>query len=321
MLFRSALVVSNLATAALSLCLTGCGDDSNEKPDAEVPEPFAFDAVTFNMALTTTVKGPAERMPGILSALEAESADVLCLQEAFVGVTTPAEIAERLAGTYPHAYVSPVPVEAPFGPGLVLVSKHPLAGTAALRFTNEDSIGIVDRSVISADVSRDGRTFRVACTHLSAGLDEAGVALRGLQVDEIFSFLGGMPEVDGPTLLLGDFNAGPDPVGACTPTTDPACEPADTTTYDRILEEFEDPNAELAECTQCKTQFDSLQVISLFSSEPDQRIDHCFAKDLDPYTHLGTEIVLDEAVAIPFGDETLGHLSDHRGLRCSLGRP
>jgi hypothetical protein len=112
---------------------------------------------------------------------------------------------------------------------------------------------------------------------------------------------------------------GPDPIGACTPETEPACTLPDTTSYDLVLEHFADPNEGLAECTQCREQFAALQTLSLFSDEPDQRIDHCFVKDLAPYVHLGSEIVLEEEVDITFGNETLEHLSDHRGVRCEFG--
>lgn len=320
---------TSMALGLLAALTVGCGDDEDTTGTADAGSdaatatdsgpPLRFDLVSFNMALTTTVKGPAERLPGIVAGLEDQDADVLCLQEAFLGVTTPEEIADLLADTYPHAYWSELPNETTLGPGVVLVSKHPLLNTDALRFTNEDLFGLVDRSVLVAEVERDGHNFRIACTHLTPGLGTGGVQRRQAEQQEIFDYLDGLPAVDGPTFLLGDFNAGPDPIGACTPSSDPPCEEPDVASYNMVLEHFDDANADLNECTQCKEQFDSLQTIAVFSSEPDQRIDHCFVRDLDPYRHLHSEIVLAEEVAIPFEGETLTHLSDHRGVRCEFG--
>jgi len=321
---------TGMMVGLLAALAVGCGDDEADTTGAadagsdaataidSGPE-LPFELVTFNMALTTTVKGPAERLPGIVEGLEAQDVDVLCLQEAFLGVTTPQEMAALLADTYPHAYESDLPNETTFGTGVLIVSKHPLLNTDALRFTNEDLFGVVDRSLLVAEVERDGRNFRVACTHLTAGLGSGGVMRRQLQQQEIFDFLDGLPEVDGPTFLLGDFNAGPDPIGTCTASSDPPCDEPDVASYDLVLEHFDDPNADLDECTQCKEQFDSLQTLNVFSSEPDQRIDHCFVRNLEPYRHLHSEIVLAEEVAIPFEGETLMHLSDHRGVRCEFG--
>jgi endonuclease/exonuclease/phosphatase family metal-dependent hydrolase len=299
---------------------TGAADAGSDATLAADSRPtLRIDLVTINMALTTTFKGPAQRLPGNVAALEAQDVDMLCLQEDFLGVTTPQEMAALLADTYPHAYESDLPNETAFGTGLLIVSKHPLLNTSALRFTNEDLFGVVDRSLLVAEVEREARNFRVACTHLTAGLGTGGVQRRQAQQQEIFDYLDALPAVDGPTFLLGDFNMGPDPIGACTPSSDPACVDPDIASYDLVLEHFDDPNADLDECTQCKEQFDSLQTLSVFSNEPDQRIDHCFVRNLDPYRHLHSEIVLAEEVAIPFEGETLTHLSDHRGVRCEFG--
>lgn len=304
-----------------------CGDDADDDTggadagsDAGSAQgPARFDVITFNMALTTTVKAPNERMPGIMEGLAAEAGDVLCLQEAFEGVASPEQVAAELADAYPHAYWSTIPNETAFGSGMLLVSKHPLENAQALRFLAEDLFGVQDCGVLAAEVVLDGMQLRVACTHLAAGLGGGGVMRRQAQIAEAIDWLDGLPPVDGPTFLLGDFNAGPDPVGACTPSTDPACEPADVASYAQVLEHFDDPNADFDECTQCKEQFDSLQTIAVFSTEPDQRIDHCFVRDLAPLVHLDSQIVLGDEVAIPFEGETLEHLSDHRGVRCNFG--
>jgi endonuclease/exonuclease/phosphatase family metal-dependent hydrolase len=294
---------------------TDAGSDAGSAPSG----PARFDVITFNMALTTTVKGPDERRPGIMEALAAEDADVLCLQEGFEGVASPEQVADELADAYPHAYWSTLPNETALGSGVLLLSKHPLHNTEALRFVAEDLFGFVDRTALVAEVALGGMHLRVACVHLTAGLGSGGLMRRQAQIAETIDWLDGLPAVDGPTFLLGDFNAGPDPIGACTPSTDPSCEPADVASYEQVLEHFDDPNVDFDECTQCKEQFDSLQTIAIFSTEPDQRIDHCFVRDLAPLVHLDSQIVLGDEVALPFEDETLEHLSDHRGVRCNFG--
>jgi endonuclease/exonuclease/phosphatase family metal-dependent hydrolase len=317
-----------LCAGLLFATVAGCSETASEperdagQPDAAAPDagrPFRLAALTFNMALTTTVKGPEERLPAIVAALIDADADVLCLQEAFSPVAPPARVAEALSAHYPHAFASNLPDQTAFGAGLLIVSKHALEASTALRFAEEDPFGVVDRSVLVSDLTVSGQPVRVACAHLNPLLSAEGIASRGAQVDELFAFLDQQPAHDGPLLLLGDFNAGPDPIGTCGPTTTPACDSPDTTTYDKVLTRFDDTGAELAACTQCKAQFDAMQVSGLFSDEPDQRIDHCFVASLAPHVHLETQIVLDEQVAIPFGEETLAHLSDHRGVRCTFG--
>ncbi len=316
-----------LAVICGSLACHDASDDHAPPPNGDSGQAdagaatFRLDAISFNMALTESVKGPAERLPAIIAALIAADADVLCLQEAFEGVAPPPHVAALLEDHYPHAFHSPLDKQTPLGAGLLLVSKYPFEVTDALRFSVEDPFKAVDRSVLLAELNIAGQPVRIACAHLNPGLAPSGVASRGQQVTEIFAFLDAQPAIDGPVLLLGDLNAGPDPIGACTPTTMPACVEPDTQTYDLVLTRFTDANAELDACTQCRDQFAALQAASLFSNEPDQRIDHCFVANLAPYVHLESSLALDGEVAIDANGETLAHLSDHRGIRCVFGVP
>lgn len=311
------------------IVIAGCGDDSSSAADsgmggagnsgAQTPEALAL--ATFNTGLVGVVKGVDVRRTAIETALAESTIDVLCVQELFNPIVI-ADFAESLKDTYPHSYHSDLG-ESAVGNGLLILSRYPLDNGEALLFEAADASGLTDRMVVASDVVLGEERLHVLCSHLVAGLDADSTAVRGAQVDEIVAFADAHGYLEGPTVLLGDFNMGPDPVGSCTDTDDPPCLLPDLATYDKVLETFDDAAADLGACTQCRDSFLPLQVLTSYVDEPDQRIDHCFTLALDPWTASGASVVFDQAVSLDYTAndgtmETLTTLSDHFGVRCDL---
>jgi endonuclease/exonuclease/phosphatase family metal-dependent hydrolase len=315
-------------TWACLLAIAACEDGEGRPSDAgwDAGSDAGSDAatdddvtlVTLNLALAPTVKGPKERLPALREAVAALDADVLCLQEAFSPTIQPSQLASMLEESFPYAHFTDEGPSTSLGNGVLLLSKHPLSNLSAKVFETNELGGLLNRVLLVADVALGERLLHVACTHLSAGLGAEDIARKKAQVEEIFAFLDARAPSAGPTFLLGDFNAGPDPVGACNASSEPACDPPDLETYELVLTRFEDPNADATFCTQCKDIFDPMQILGTFSSEPDQRIDHCFVADLAPFAHAETRIVVDEDPMLEVDGEVLHSLSDHRGVACSF---
>jgi endonuclease/exonuclease/phosphatase family metal-dependent hydrolase len=196
-----------------------------------------------------------------------------------------------------------------------------------------DPNNIVDRAVLGATaVSGTDWHLHVLCTHLQAGLDPTNTAVRRSQLDEIGDFVTEHGYADGPAVLLGDFNAGPDPdptddecpgQGNCPAT----CTPVDTMTIDMVEDDYgwtdrADEEA-FTECTYCKAEADDLAFIPLYPCEGSQRIDHCFARGLGGSDIQVIDRVMDaNDLTIDIGDgETARTLSDHFAVQCSLAPP
>jgi endonuclease/exonuclease/phosphatase family metal-dependent hydrolase len=301
-------------------------------PDPLPNGPLDLTIVTFNTGLIQAVKGADLRLPEIVSAIKARAAgvDVMCIQELYNEYESPEGMAEALKAEFPYAYWNPVG-ETVFKNGLLLLSKHPLYRGRVLYFENNNTPPFPDRALIAAMVVSDDWNLPVLCTHLQAGL--AGTedpAIRLAEVGEIDDFADAEGYLDGAALLLGDFNAGPDPDTTDFECDDPdtkgeveLCEPADLVAYQAVLDDgWTDPFPADAPCTSCRAQYIALELIAgLFADEPDQRIDHCWFRNLDPAVFIGGGVVFDEVQSIPFMDETLLTLSDHYGVECSFGPP
>ncbi|HEY3351957.1 MAG TPA: endonuclease/exonuclease/phosphatase family protein [Polyangia bacterium] len=288
----------------------------------DLPEPLPTGApsaafITYNVGLAPTVKGSAQRLPLIVDAVNAADADVLCLEEVWKVYTSQAAFAQAVAATFPYAFWSEDTTKA-MGTGVLIVSKHPLFKGRALKYVANPET-YFDNVVLGVDVVTPTSHFRVLCTHLAPGLDSVGVGDRSAQITELATWAQTQGYLDGPTVLLGDFNMGPDPIQACTPTTTPACTAPDVTSYDLVRQTFTDANEGWAQCTWCRDICNPLQVSSLFLDEPDQRIDHCFVTNLGAATLQSRAVVFDAVQRIPFGSGTLEHLSDHLGVRCAFG--
>lgn len=272
---------------------------------------------TFNTGLAIVVRGAAQRLGAVPSALAALRSDALCLQELFAPTTSPDEMAEQLAVAYPYSVV-PGAAATPSTSGLLIASRLPLEDASEYVFEQADPTGLTDRLVLGAQLDFQGRSVRVLCTHLVSGLDVAGTAARQAQVRELVRWADDQGYLGGDSVLLGDFNAGPDPIGDCTPSSEPACLEPDLTTYDLLLDAFDDPFADATLCTQCRDVFLPLQILSLFDDEPDQRIDHCLVASASGLAFRTGGVVLDQDPGIAAGSTPLRTLSDHLGVTCSF---
>jgi endonuclease/exonuclease/phosphatase family metal-dependent hydrolase len=301
--------------------------------------------VTYNTGLidANIVKAPLERKPLIIAALKQLDADVICLQEVFNQYGGPGEMAAQLADTYPHSFWTFAGQGHPLGNGVLIVSKHPLYRGRELAFQAQS--GIVDRVIIAANVLTADSYFTVMCTHLQAGLDTGGpgasVSIRQAEINEVFAWAQaeGYLAAGNKTFWLGDFNAGPDPVGQCAgmmPPSPDCCDPmaamnactavADVDSYNLVKTMFTDANDNTLGCTSCRSRFIPLQVLNTFNYEPSQRIDHCLYRNIGASVPIEKGLVMTQDPAIqysgpgaPQGGEVLHSLSDHDGVRCKFG--
>lgn len=328
-----------LSPAALvTVALAACGDggaadtpiDAARPPDALVlpPGPVDAEVITFNIGMIQTVKGAEERLPHVIAAIEGSGADIVCLQEVYTQYTSPEEVAGMLADVYPHAAYGPTNPDTQSN-GLLIVSKVPLHQTTFLAFTMNDPNMIVDRAVLGATAIGDGWGLHVLCTHLQAGSDAANTAIRRDQLRELADFVADNGYADGPTVLLGDFNAGPDPdptdeecpdQGNCPAT----CTPTDTLSIEHLESMYgwtdRADETGFTLCTYCKPEADELALLPLYPCDGSQRIDHCFVRGLDGADVTAIDRVLDASdLTIDLGNgETARTLSDHYAVQCSI---
>jgi endonuclease/exonuclease/phosphatase family metal-dependent hydrolase len=282
-----------------------------ELPDPLPTGPATATLATYNVALLQTIKNPEERKPLIVDALRGLDADVLCLQEVWDQYSSTAEMASLLSEEFPYAWWT-WEGDAAFGNGVLIVSRHPLYRGRALRFEANDSSGFVDRMVLAADVVTESSHFHVLCTHLEAFDRDA----RAAEVDELVTFAEAEGYIDGPTFLIGDFNAGPETGAEC-----PACTDIDEENYDKLLETWTDPRAGNLECTWCADAWVPLQLLDVAKDQyHDARIDHCFTKEIGASVLITSETIFDEVVTYDVdGEPVMTQLSDHNGVSCTFG--
>jgi endonuclease/exonuclease/phosphatase family metal-dependent hydrolase len=227
----------------------------------------------------------------------------------------------------------------PLSNGLLILSKYPIHRKRFLRYEMNDDI--VDRAVLAATVVKDDEwSLHVVCTHLQAGLDggdqdpppaTSNAGVRAAQLAELEDFVEANGYEDGPSVLLGDFNAGPDPDptdmecpggGGSCPTT---CTPTDSVTVaNAVAAGWTDRADDLAftPCTYCMPEARDLEYIPLYPCEGSQRIDHCLTRGTGDSQI--TAIVRDMTQAIDEvipGDSMNRHartLSDHYAVRCTI---
>ncbi len=352
------------------LCLSAaCGGndsspDARPRPDAAIPidapgpdaggavlpedlpsplpsGPVTASIMTFNVGLLQTVAGRLERLPYIIDAVKASNVDIVCLQEVFYSYVDesdpdtyiePPAVAAALSDTYPYAAWDWTG-ESSYRNGLMIVSKVPLYRQRFQRYTMNDGNQIVDRALLAATAVDDTWHLNVLCTHLQAGLDVNNTTTRRDEVRELDEVAEAEGYNDGPSILLGDFNAGPDPdplddecpgQGSCPST----CSVVDTETIDSVATTYgwTDPSTALAftPCTYCKAEADALAYpIALFPCEGSQRIDHCFTRNLGTAQVVTMDRVMDTALTPPLsttqGD--VNHLSDHFAVQCDIDVP
>lgn len=292
--------------------------------------PVTLKVATYNNGLIQLVRAAAARIAPIQAELAALDADVICLQELYTQFTNPRAFAEALAATYPYAWYETTTVNA-LGNGLAILSKKPLYRGRHLRYVMNDSNNVVDRAVIAATVVDPAAGFHVdvLCTHIQAGLDGPGITLRQAQLAELGQFVTAEGYATGPSILLGDFNTGPDPMPADTECSDdancsPMCIAADTASYASMSTTYGWTDAAtglFTDCTSCRDQFVQMATLNLFPCEPSQRIDHCFARNLGTSAAREVTRELDQPVAITGQGGTANYLSDHYAVRCRYAPP
>jgi len=358
------MIASMMRTGAIALTILvlGCGGGgNNDKPDARrivdatpadappgsdasspmLPEtlptplpsgPVTGSFVSYNAGLIQVVKGGAERLPLIISALKALDADVICLEEVWPVYTNGPNMAAALADVYPYAFWTWTGTYQ-LRNGLLIVSKHPLYRGREIRYTMGNDGPTLDRMAIGAVAVADDWHLNVVCTHFHAGLQGGDPEIRLSEAQELESWAATEGLADDPSLLLGDFNSGPVPpswqntcecndngeadAGACN-----NCVAPDLGTRNELQNTWTDCWPEDADFfTSSRPQYLALAVVpGLFPDEPTQRIDHCMYKGLGTSAFVsgssGTVLTADPNLDI--GTETLHYLSDHYGIRCTF---
>lgn len=379
------------ASVVVGLFLLACGGDSNDIIDARPPSdgptqpadaapedgstsglpedpptplPTGDPEVTvlsYNTGLAATVWYAPERKPLIVDKLKALAGevDVICLQEVWDSyapnqTSGPKELAGLLAPEWPYAFWD-YTKQFLWGNGVLIVSQHPLYRGRSIRFEANDTKGFCDRIVLGVDVLVEGSSyFHVMCTHLQAYNDEENIAVREAEIAEVRAWAQLQGYFDGPTLFLGDMNTGPN----TTPCTGELCNPDDSTSYPRLLEDWNDPNEAdggvpniAGQCTMCQALSRPMQRLDdCASPEPlacnsDTRIDHCLYRGIGESALTESTTALDDLVEITPAEgpdweacdggvpcvETCGgsnpceprdtQLSDHKAVRCSFAPP
>lgn len=380
---RAPRLVLGILAAATGLSATACGGgdddaaiDARPRPDGSgpidaappdasgsvLPEdlpvplpsgPVTASTMTFNVGLIPTVIGRTQRLPAIIEAIEASGVDIVCFQEVFtsydqstdpVTYIDPAMVAAELADVYPYAAWD-LRGTSSLSNGVMIVSKVPLYRQRFVRFTMNDG-NTVDRAVIAATAVDEGERWHlnVMCAHLQAGLDPSNTTARRDQLREIDELAEAEGYNDAPSVLLADFNAGPDPDPLdeeCTegvPSCPATCSAVDTLTIDMVEDTYgwTDWSDDLAftPCTYCKADADALAYpVALFPCEGSQRIDHCFTRNLgtaavtsmtremdeDPNYDPPIPLRNDPETGEPIGNAAT--LSDHFAVRCDIAVP
>jgi len=287
----------------------------------DLPAPLPAGAVavelaTYNTGLAPTLLGSAERLPLVIEAIKTLVADVVCLNEVWLSASSQEAFAAAVASAFPYAYWNEER-STPMGNGLLVLSKHPLYRGRAPILTAQDYPDKYLRKLLAVDVVTPTAYFHVMCTHLAADTTTSEAAKRQSQIEELNALATTEGYFAQPTFLLGDLNAGPDPVGDCTPTTTPACLAPDLESYALLLETWTDPNEDWQQCTWCRAIAEPLQLGP--DVGPSVRIDHCLYANLAPATFTGRRLLFDQAINVVVGTRTVEHLSDHLGVGCGFG--
>ncbi|MEZ5136814.1 MAG: endonuclease/exonuclease/phosphatase family protein [Acidimicrobiales bacterium] len=177
------------------------------------------DASAFGDLITTTVRvatwnlwwmfGPwQERAPRIERVLADIDADVVCLQEVWVDLSTGESSASRLAEAlgYHVAVANAAELEG-VGFANAVLSRWPIRSSAWEALPSPAEFE-EHRVVLRADVDGPRGPMQVFTTHLHWRMDHSHI--RQEQVRAIGAFVAGSPDRTFPAVLCGDFNAEPD---------------------------------------------------------------------------------------------------------------
>jgi endonuclease/exonuclease/phosphatase family metal-dependent hydrolase len=339
--FRCALV----GLALLGACGgddDGANPDARPRPDAEAPPdalvlptgPVDAKVMTFNVGLIQIVKGASQRIPPIVAAVKASDADIVCFEEVYTQYTNPEAFAAMLADVYPYAVWGDQNANN-LSNGLLIVSKVPLYAPHYLTYPTNDGNQFVDRAVLSATAIAEDWALHVLCTHLQPGLDTPNTTIRRGQLEDLADFTEQHGYSDGPAVLLGDFNSGPEanpnePTEECTNTTQcpDGCYLPDAMSIAMMETDYgwTDRSDEhgFSSCTWCKVEAEQLAVfLDQFPCDGSQRIDYCFVRGLtggSDVTAIARTMEQDPDVDIGNG-ERAHTLSDHYAVECTIAPP
>ena len=252
-----------------------------------------------------------ERLEKQLQEIPKLGADVLGVQELF-HKHVQSRYKTALAQHFPYSYVPKNISPFRFSNGLGLFSKYPLHNTYFRTFRAAQNIekfacfGFVD-----AVVEYPKQPFRVINVHMSVGgiktKSDEGVAkeIRERQLEQIFHHLHYYPTDDIPTVLMGDFNAGPQASGELMKSL--------------VKEGYYDPGVHITNRKRFLTWDNQNPLVSKGQYDrQDAQLDHIFVCNQFAERIKGYKIgrVFDDpCVDTPWGEIPL---SDHYGLFCDL---
>ena len=192
--------------------------------------------------------------------------------------------------------------------GLMMLSRVPLQNTGVVDFTDISTLN--RRRALHADVSLDGQTVRLYCTHLTAMLDNVAPypgsfdswgAENSAQVDRLLQHATGH---EGPVAILGDVNTGP-----ALPAANIQAEAPDSHAQ-FVHAGYADPVLDLQQCTYCADN------ALLDEGASNVVLDHIFVRGLSGQDGRRTRDDITSLV-----DGTAVHLSDHYGYGVTISLP
>ncbi|MBL6976354.1 MAG: endonuclease/exonuclease/phosphatase family protein [Deltaproteobacteria bacterium] len=199
--------------------------------------------------------------------------------------------------------------------GLLILSRHPLAGKEFLRFESSLNVRVLLHAVAQVPNFGDVDVF---CTHLTAfmtgipylGNFESWEKEQAQQIDALLPWITEKEDVLTPTTLLGDMNCGPQKGDDILPSF-----PAN---FDKFIEGgLTGPYGDDADapCTWCANE-------NPLTGGIDRIIDHVFFKNVPKSSAFESVRVMDEPVTLTVGgDDIDSRYSDHYGAQVTLTLP
>lgn len=266
--------------ASLNIVLLGGMIARAPKPDAP-QQRTSLKLMTLNAQFFMAANGRvSSNLDALSDLIDAEQPDVIALQESDANSPTGANQNGVLWLSRAHGLNFHYgPPTSAFTPGVALLSRWPIKSARYVMLPAEHSMA---RGVVEAVVEAPGGPIQVIVAHLQY-TEDPGEPARGFREDQVAQAAAilGLLRTEMPSLLLGDFNAGPGFPG-----------PA----YDMLSDSFID--AWIAAGGR-----DDASSYTWPSSEPEMRIDHVWlSKD---------DWAVEQGGARVFGDV---NLSDHRGV-------
>ena len=151
-----------------------------------------------------------ERQPGILTTLQEEDADIICLQEVWAsdgGEDQARTLADALGYSFAR---TPSPFWEGFSFGNAILSRWPILGCEAHPLP--DSRGQSShRSALHASIDAPFGVIHIICTHIDYRFDRSSTRVAQTRaVAELVASVRGNAETAFPVIVAGDFNAMPD---------------------------------------------------------------------------------------------------------------